>query len=128
MKYINNLHDVHINTEVSLFIFSACLSFRNHILNSDEINQSSALDLFDCKMDVRKQNLVTCRLLTSQTTDYKDMCFPLRAHNMELSLTFPSSTNCMIHHDLTLTTPGFHPMLSPGYNNYNERFKQLHYL
>ena len=114
MKYINNLHHVHINTEEILFIFSAYVSFRNQILNSDEIDQSSALDLFDCKMDVRKQNLVTCHLLTSQITDCKNMCFPLRAFNMELSLTFPSLTNCMIHRDLTLTTPGFHLMLSPG--------------
>lgn len=59
MKYITNLHEVHIDTEESLFIFSACVSFRNQIFNSDEIDQSSALDLFDCKIDVCKQNLVT---------------------------------------------------------------------
>lgn len=36
---------------IVLFMLNRRRNTMNHILNSDEINQSSALDLFDCKMD-----------------------------------------------------------------------------
>lgn len=62
-KYINNWHDVHKNPEECWFMLSAdvsaCVSLRNQpLINNNAINQDSAFDLYDCKIDVRQDLLI----------------------------------------------------------------------
>lgn len=63
--------------------------------DDDAINQNSVFDLYDCRIDVSKHDVVTGILFF--LSDYLNM-FLFRARNMALNLTSPSLTRFMIHH------------------------------
>lgn len=91
-----------------------CLRNQPTMMNSDVIDKNSALDLFDCKIDVSNQGLITKHVvLTRKNSDDKGCFFLPRAHNTELNLTFALPTSCGICHHMQLKSACVHLMLRP---------------